>query len=207
MGNGNSGQARIDLPKSDTMSAEQMEVYNAVISGPRGTVVGPLRAALLNPVLADRWQKFGETLRYNTGLPKRISELAIIATARRWNSDLEWIIHAKAALEGGLPDDVVTAIQRCESPSFKAQDEAEVYEFARQILETGKVEENTYDQVKARWGDIGVVELTAVVGYYSMVAMTLNAHQIPLPNDVAPIFDNAGQKAQLTTLPAGTSSQ
>jgi 4-carboxymuconolactone decarboxylase len=183
--------ARIVLADQGEMTPDQQAVYDAVINGPRGTVVGPLRAALLNPILADHWQKLGETLRYKTCLPKEISELAIIATARRWSSDLEWIIHQKAALAAGLSLEITEAIMQGKRPNFTDADEENTYLFTRQLLHSGKVDDDTYERVRNRWTDVGVMELTAVIGYYSMVAMTLNAHKIPLPDGADFVFPTA----------------
>ena len=178
--------ARIPLFSPESMTAEQERVYRAVVDGPRGTVVGPLRAALHRPELADRWQRFGEILRYGTTLPARLNELAIVVTARRWNSQLEWHIHAEAALRAGLSQAVLDAIRTGAQPVFDDADEADIYEFARQLQQTGNVDEEVYQRVMRRWGDVGVVELGAVIGYYTLVSMTLNIHQIPLPEDVLP---------------------
>ncbi len=93
--------ARVPLFSPDSMTPEQERVYRAVVDGPRGTVVGPLRAALHRPELADRWQRFGEILRFGTSLPAWATELAIVVTARRWNSQLEWHVHARAAASAG----------------------------------------------------------------------------------------------------------
>ncbi|MCX7561354.1 carboxymuconolactone decarboxylase family protein [Sulfitobacter sp. F26204] len=187
--------ARIALPDLGEMTPDQQAVFDAVVSGPRGTIIGPLRAALLNPTLADRWQKLGETLRFKTSLPKNISELAIITTARRWASDLEWIIHQAAALDAGLSPDMTEAIKQAVRPEFSDPDEENVYLFTRQLLQTGKVDDAVYESVRLRWTDVGVMELTAVIGYYSMVAMTLNAHKIPLPNGAAALFHQASDEA------------
>lgn len=191
--------ARITLPTPETMTPEQLAVHDAVIRGPRGTIIGPLRAALLNAELADRWQKLGEILRYKTSLPKDINELAIITTARRWSSDLEWQIHAKAALDGGLDGAILDAIRDGRSPRFSNKDQADIYEFTRQIQHSGTVDDSVYKRVQTRWGDLGVVEITAVIGYYTMVAMTLNVHQISLPAGVEPVFDR--QNGDLVKLP------
>ncbi len=174
---------RINLPKPEDMTIAQKAVYDAVVAGPRGTVVGPLRAAIHNPSLADKWQQFGQVLRYETSLPKSLNELAILLAARRWNSHVEWAIHAKEAEKAGLPKDIIASVCVGELPDF-AKDEAarEVYEYARQLLLNGNVDDACYAALLARWGEAGVVELTAVVGYYSMVAMTLNVHQIPMPD-------------------------
>ena len=174
------------------MTPEQRRVYDAVVSGPRGVVVGPLRAALHSPELAERWQQLGEHLRFKLTIPMKLRELAIIVTARRWNSQLEWLIHADAARKAGLAEAVIAAIHRGESPQFEDADEAAIYEFAREIQERGQVSEPLYRRVAERWQALGVVELTALIGYYTMVSMTLNAHEIPLPEGKQPPLQPLG---------------
>lgn len=185
--------SRIPLPTPDTMTDDQKRVYEKIVSGPRGRLVGPLRAALHSPELAERWQALGALLRFGTSLAPRVSELAIVVTARRWNSQIEWHIHAQAARAAGISDAVLDAIQARETPVFDNADDAVVYEFARQIQETGQVEPDLYEQAVARWAAVGVVELTAVIGYYTMVSMTLNAHEIPMPDDAPPPLDTPRQ--------------
>ena len=174
------------LSESKSMTPEQVRVYNKIISGPRGTIVGPLRAALHSPELADRWQHLGAFLRYETTLPDRFGELAILVTARRWNSQIEWHVHAQAASKAGLSDTVIEAIRVAEAPAFSDPDEAAVYEFSRELQAFGQVSENIYRKVHKRFDTVGIVELTALIGYYTMVSMTLNVHDIPLPEGVAP---------------------
>ncbi len=194
--------ARISFPSPETMNAEQRVVYDDIISGPRARLVGPLRAALHNPALADRWQKMGALLRFGTSISARHSELAILVTARRWNSQLEWYVHAKAAQVAGLPQAIIDAMLVAAPPAFDDAADAAVYEYARQLLQHGAVDEPAYQHVLATFGEAGTVELTAIIGYYSMVAMTLNAHHIPLPDEGAqpPLQPVAG--SALTQLPA-----
>jgi 4-carboxymuconolactone decarboxylase len=174
--------ARIPLVSPNTMTDDQRRVYERIVAGPRKVMVGPLRAALHNPELADRWQQLGELLRYRTSISPRLSELAILVTARRWNSQVEWHIHAQAARNAGLSDAVIEAIQHAQPPVFNAPVEAGVYEYARELQVVGQVSDDVYARVLRALGVIGVVELTAVIGYYTMVSMTLNAHEIPLPD-------------------------
>lgn len=178
-------QARIPLPDPATMSPEQRAVYDTVVSGPRGAVIGPLRAALHSPELAERWQQLGAFLRYRTCLPPRLGELAILVTGRRWNAELEWVVHAAAARTAGLSPKVIDAIRDGRPPAFSDPDEADVYAFARELQLSGRVSDPVYDAIRTRWKERGVVELTALIGYYTMVAMTLNAHRIPLPDGMA----------------------
>jgi 4-carboxymuconolactone decarboxylase len=178
--------ARIPLPAPDAMTPEQRRVYDQIVSGPRGTLVGPLRAALHRPELADKWQQLGELLRYRTSLPPRISEVAILVTARRWNCQVEWHMHAIAAAHAGVAADVVEDIKQRRRPATADAQTLAIYDYAAELTASGSVAQTTYDAVRLAWNDVGVVELTALIGYYTMVAMTLNAHEIPLPAGIEP---------------------
>jgi len=184
--------ARIPLPTPADMSPEQLRVHEAVLAGPRGAVIGPLRALIHSPDLAERWSQLGEFLRYRTSLPARLNELAIIVTARRWTSQVEWLVHARAAAAAGLPQDAIAAIREGRAPHLEDADDRAVYEFACELQQSGKLSDETYARIHERLGAQGVVELTAVIGYYTMVSMTLNAHEIPLPD---------GEALQLAPLP------
>jgi 4-carboxymuconolactone decarboxylase len=178
--------ARLHLPSVDEMTPEQLSVHDEVVSGVRGRLVGPLRAVIHSPDLARRWSRLGEYLRFSTCLPKKLNELAIIVTGRRWNSQLEFLIHAEAAKAAGLDSACIEAIRLGETPIFTDVAEAEVYEFARMLQQTGSVDGAIHAAVTKRWGERGVVELASVIGYYTMVSMTLNAHEIPIPVDAKP---------------------
>jgi 4-carboxymuconolactone decarboxylase len=177
---------RIPLFPLPHMTPAQQKVYDAVVSGPRGVVVGPLRAALHRPELAEKWSALGELLRYGTSLPPRLSELAILVTARHWTSQLEWQQHAPAALKGGLAPSIVEAIRTGERPAFTQADEEAVFDFSFELQKSKSVSEKTYQRTHEAIGTAGIVELTALIGYYTMVAMTLIAHEIPLPEGAKP---------------------
>ena len=123
--------ARLQFPTVDEMTPEQRNVHDEVVSGIRGRLVGPLRAVIHSPDLARRWSRLGEYLRFSTCLPKKLNELAIIVTGRRWNSQLEFLIHAEAAKAAGLDPASIEAIRVGEAPTFADEAEAEIYEFAR----------------------------------------------------------------------------
>src|SRR4030095_9673119 len=93
--------ARIPLPSRDEMTPEQRRVHDGIVAGPRGTVTAPLRAVIHNPKLAERWSALGEILRFGTSLPKRLNELAIIVTGRRWTSQIAWWGPPRAAPQSG----------------------------------------------------------------------------------------------------------
>jgi 4-carboxymuconolactone decarboxylase len=183
---------RIPLPGPEEMTPAQRRVHDAIISGPRGTLIGPLRAAIHNPELAERWSALGEILRFRTSLPKRLSELAILVTGRRWTSQVEWWVHARAAADAGLDAAIIAAIREGAVPDFDDAKEALVYRFACALQQNGQVPRDIYDDAVRQFGVAGVVELTALIGYYTMVSMTLNAHEIPLPEGVAAPLEALG---------------
>jgi 4-carboxymuconolactone decarboxylase len=170
------------------MDAAQRAVYDAIVSGPRGKIQGPLRAALHNPELAEKWQALGALLRYRTGLPPRLSELAILVTARACQSPFEWYAHRIEAEKAGLEAPLIDALLAQEVPPGLSEDDGAVYHFAAELNQHKSVSDATYARALARFGERTVVELTALVGYYTMVAMTLNCHEIPLPEGVAEAF-------------------
>ena len=177
---------RIPLASPETLDAEQRRVYDAIASGPRAGVRGPFLALLHQPALADSWQQLGEVLRYRTGFSPRLSELAILVTARHMDCQYEWFAHEQHAKKAGLPAAVIEAVRAGQRPEFAAADDRAVYEFARELNERHAVSAETYQRALDAFGTVGVVELTAIVGYYTMVAMTLNAHELPLPAGATP---------------------
>ncbi len=180
--------ARIRLPTPETMNADQRRVYDQVVAGPRGKVVGPLRAALHNAELAERWQALGELLRYRTSLSPRLSELAILVTGRACRSPFEWHAHRVEAEKAGVEASIIEALLADSVPPGLSRDDDAVVRYALELNRLNSVSDTTYAEALACLGERGVVELTALVGYYTMVAMTLNAHEIPLPEGVQPAF-------------------
>jgi 4-carboxymuconolactone decarboxylase len=181
---------RIPLVDPQALTQEQRRVYDAVMAGPRGELRGPLRAALHRAELADKWQQLGELLRYRTSLPPHLSELAILVTARHCTCQLEWYIHESMARKAGLAGAIIEAIKTGRRPPADA-DALAIHDYADELNRRKTVGEETYARVLDRWGVIGIVELTALIGYYTMVAMTLNAHEIPLPEGATPPFEPA----------------
>lgn len=179
---------RIPLFPNDDMTPEQERVMGNIVGGPRGKIVGPFRASLHRPELTDAWQRFGQMLRFESSVPRHLNELAISVTGRRWNSQVEWYAHAKAALDFGISPDILEAIRVGESPVFDDEDEANVYEFTRLLLQEGNVPDDLYAALHATLGDGGMVDLSTVIGYYTMVSMTLNVHEVGLPDNLADVI-------------------
>ena len=172
----------------DAMDDAQRTVLDKIVSGPRGKIQGPLRAALYNAELADKWQALGALLRYRTTLPPRLSEIAILVTGRACNSPFEWYAHRLEAEKAGIDAPFIDALLAQAEPSGMSDDDAAIHRFAVELNRDRSVSDATYAQALARFGPRAVVELTALIGYYTMVAMTLNCHEIPLPEGVEPAF-------------------
>src|ERR671927_1808808 len=119
----------------ENLTPDQRRVHDAIVSGPRGRVVGPLRVWLESPDLADPAQALGAFCRFGTSLPRRLSELAIITTGAFWRANFEWHAHAPMAIEAGIDAAAVEAIRRGQMPDFAKEDESAIHGFARELIE------------------------------------------------------------------------
>ena len=172
------------LDRTD-LDAEQTRIYNEIVES-RGSIAGPFYTWLHSPEFADRAQKLGEFVRYRTSLGPRLSELAILITARFWDCQVEWTLHEGAAIESGLNRNTIDAIRQSQYPEFNRRDEHAVYDYTSELLYNRFVQDRSFAAATEELGKTGVVELTGLAGYYSMVALTLNGFQIPVPENYAP---------------------
>jgi 4-carboxymuconolactone decarboxylase len=170
------------------LSLEQRSVFEAIASGPRGVVQGPLRVWLQSADLADKAQALGAFCRYGTSLPPRLSELAILVTGAFWKSGFEWAVHAPIARKNGVAEDVVEAIRNGATPAFARDDERIVYEFCRALHRDHAVPDDIYRRASEEFGTKTVVELVGLLGYYTLISMTINAFHVPLPGNTEEPF-------------------
>jgi 4-carboxymuconolactone decarboxylase len=161
------------------LTAEQQVVFDDIRSGPRGLVEGPLRVWLQSPAFAERAQKLGAFCRYGTRLSARLSELAIVIVGAHWRAGFEWSAHAPIAAKAGIDSEVLEAIRAGARPSIVRADERAVYKFSQELLETKRISEGAYKEVVELVGAEGAVELVGVLGYYTLICMTINAFEIP----------------------------
>lgn len=174
---------RLDLPDTSNLTPEQQAVHDKVVSGPRGRIAGALTFWLHRPELADRAQELGLYLRYNTKIPARLSELAILVTARHWGAEFEWM-HAPIALKAGHTETVVDALKQGRVPEFQNEDEKIVYEISKDIHTNRHLSDDLYAKGIQTLGEEGMVDLVAILGYYSLISMTLNTfHILPHPRE------------------------
>jgi 4-carboxymuconolactone decarboxylase len=167
------------------MTSRQREVAAEITAGPRGEVRGPFIALIHNPELASRLQKLGEHLRWQGKLPPKLKELAVLVTARRWTCQHEWFMHSKLALEAGLAKEVVDAISRNREPKLSGEEKA-VYTFCKEVHAAGRAGDVAFTAIENRFGLDGALELIAINGYYTLMAMVLNNAGLPLPGNAEP---------------------
>ncbi len=172
----------------ETMTPEQKRVAEGIASGPRGSWQrGPFKALLRSPEAADRIQKVGEFVRFKSSIEPRLNELAICICGRKWTAQYEWYAHRKLALEAGLKAEILDAVAEGRRPANMQEDETAVYDFACQLVHTGQVDDAAYAAAKAKFGEQGIIDLIAAVGYYTIVSFVLNVDRVPLPPDAVPL--------------------
>jgi len=175
----------------DEMNAPQKKMIDNLLAGPRGGAEGPFNVLLRSPEMGDLAGTFGAATRFNTSMPRKLNELAIILVGRHWTSQFEWAAHHRAALQAGLSAAICDAIAEGKRPTSMAKDEEVVYNFVTELLNTTQMSDATFNATKAMFGERGIVDLVGVMGWYHTVSMLLNVDQYPLPD---------GQKPELRLL-------
>jgi 4-carboxymuconolactone decarboxylase len=163
------------------LKAAQKRAARELAAGPRGGVVGPFIPALRSPELMRRLQRLGEYLRYDNVLGPRLTELAILLTARAWTQQLEWGYHTASAAAQGIPEHVIAAIAQGRRPARMMRKDAVLYEFFMAIERRKSVGDAIYARAVAAFGEAGVIDLIGVIGYYTTLAMILNVARTPPP--------------------------
>jgi 4-carboxymuconolactone decarboxylase len=199
--------SRLPYLQRDDLDDAGRDVWDAVVGtrgrnvvNDAGALVGPFNAWVHAPGVGARLSELGAALRFETSLERRLIELAIIVVGAHWKAEFEWWAHARMARQHGIDDPIVSAIGRGETPSFEAADEAIVYAFARQLVVSGGVDGATFASAVEALGRQGVVELTSLCGYYTLVSFTLNAFAVPLPPGVAPAWPASRDEPQIRAL-------
>ncbi len=178
------------LPQAQWDEAQAIAAQE-VINGPRQGLIAPFVPLLRSPELMTHAQRMGEYLRYRSALTLRLSELVILINARLWHQPVEWAIHAPIAQQAGLALAIIEAIDAGRLPEHMAEDEGAVYGFSMELHHNKAVSDPTWAKVVMLFGEKGAVDLIGLNGYYSFLAMTMNACRTAVPE---------GATASLSTL-------
>jgi 4-carboxymuconolactone decarboxylase len=172
----------------DQLSAAQKPVGDQIMKVSSVGIGGPYNSMLRSPKLAQLLFDLFHYLRWETSLPLKLNELAILVIARQWRSQIEWFAHAPIAAKEGLSANIIAELKANQRPSGMAEDEALVYDFVTELTGTHKVSDPTYARAKALFNDQQIVDLTAVAGNYVMVAMLLAMSEQTVPPGKEPPF-------------------
>lgn len=187
------GPDRLPPLPEERLTPAQREALDEISAGPRGGAVGPFVPLLRSPVLMSRLQKVGEHLRFTSTLDRSLFELTILLVARHWDQQFEWSYHHPLALEAGLPTSVADAVAVDERPDDLDEGQGAVWDLVHELHDTHAVSDDTWARAVAVVGEDGVVELVGTVGYYTTLAMVMNAARTPSPS--GPSLPAAGVRA------------
>jgi 4-carboxymuconolactone decarboxylase len=177
---------RLPLIDEQNMNDAQRDLLEALRSGPRGKAItprGPFAVWMHAPQFGNLAQKLGAHCRYNTALPPRLSEFAILCTARLWRAQYEWYAHGPMAEKAGVQAKKIQDLRVGRVPNAAPKDERAIYDFIVELYKTKRVSDRTYKRVHAFLGDSATVELIGILGYYAMISMTLNVFRMMPPGD------------------------
>jgi 4-carboxymuconolactone decarboxylase len=163
-------------------TAEQKQAAAEFEAARKVAVFGPFEPLMHSPQVMSQARAMGDYLRYKSAIGNTLSELAILLIAREWTQDFEWSVHYPIALKAGIKQEVADAIAEGRRPSM-SPDEEIVYDYSMELLKNKQVSNMTFERAKARFGAKGVVDMTGILGYYTFLAMQLNAAQYQPPKD------------------------
>ncbi len=199
--------SRIPYITSESFTEAQQRLFKSITGGKRGEgrapedllnseggMSGPFNAWLRSPVLGEAAQRLGETVRFESALSPPLRELAILTVAAKWKAQYEWWAHERIARQEGLDERIIESLKAGVLSDFASPAETVVYNFARELIDTHRVSEHLYDEAVNLLSEATVVELVVLLGYYTLVSMTLNVFEVPVP---------AGEKAPFVSTEAG----
>jgi 4-carboxymuconolactone decarboxylase len=172
---------RLKLLSPGEMSEDQKQTYDESIAGKRGAPPPPMMAWLNSPEMARHATRLGGFLRFDTLFPAKLSEIAILVTARHWTSHYEWFAHKRLALKGGMDPKIIDDIRDRRTPQFDDPKGQMIYEVAKSLHEGHGLSKTLYDEAVKTLTVRGLVEIIGLCGYYTMVSMTLNTFEFELP--------------------------
>ena len=173
---------RLKLLTPEQMNESQRQTYDESIASKRGSPPPPMMAWLNSPDMARHATRLGAFLRYDTSFEAKLSEIAILVTARHWTSHYEWYAHKRLALAGGMDTAIIEDIRQRRTPKFDDPKAQVIYDVAKALHEGHGVPKGLYDDAVKLLGERGIVEIIGLCGYYTLVSMTLNTFEFDLPD-------------------------
>jgi 4-carboxymuconolactone decarboxylase len=170
---------RLPMIPREQLDAAQQAAADELIAGPRKAVKGPFIPLLRSPTLLGHVQRLGAFLRFETCLPTRLNEFATLVVSRHWTQHFEWHTHVPLALKAGVAPATIDALREGRRPETMAADEALVHDLVTELQQQRGLGDGSYARALAHFGERGVVELTSLVGYFTMVSMLLNVAHTP----------------------------
>ncbi len=174
-------QTRLPTIPPAQYDAAQKKAAEEFLAARKTPVFGPFEPLMYSPEVMTVAREMGDYLRYRSAVGTTLSELVILVTAREWSQDYEWHVHAPIALKQGIKKDIVDAIADGRRPVGMSDDEEICYEFSVELLRNKRVSDTTYARAVKRFGDKGTVDLAAISGYYTFLAMAMNTARMPSP--------------------------
>jgi len=178
-------QDRMPPIPADKMTDLQKKAAEAFAEGRGYAIRGPFVPLIRSPEVMLRAKAMGDYLRFKSTLGPRLNEMVILIAAREWTQQYEWQAHYPIAIKEGLRPDIAAAIADGRRPAGMAEDEEAAYDMATEILRTKRVSDPTYQRAVARFGEQGVIDLLGVTGYYTFLAIVMNATRTALPENMA----------------------
>ena len=174
--------ARLALITSkDQVAAKDHAVVDSIVKS-RGALHGPFTVVLHCPELAGRLAHLGAFVRFEGSLDKRVRVLAAMTVARELDAVYVWGAQTAGARRLDVPESTIAAVREKHSRGIPPED-AQIVEFTRQLIRKHRVDDASVKALQARFGNEGFIELTGAIGYYSMLAMTVNACELEAAPD------------------------
>jgi 4-carboxymuconolactone decarboxylase len=177
---------RVPILEEKSLTPTQRALLDSIRSGPRGsstTIRGPFAVFLHAPAFGELAQQLGGYCRFKTGVPPRLSEFAILVTARLWRAQYEWFAHVPQAERAGVKAQTIRDLHKGRVPKAAPKDERAIYDFIQELYKTRRVSDKTFARVHALLGGAATVELVGILGYYVLISMILNVFRMSPPGD------------------------
>ena len=176
--------SRVPILDEAELTGDQRALLDSIRSGPRGgstTIRGPFAVFLHAPVFGELAQKLGGHCRFKTAVPPRLSEFAVLATAKLWRAQYEWFAHVPQAERAGVKPETIRDLHKGRVPKSAPKDERAIYDFIQELYKGKRVNDKTFARVLAVLGQPGTIELVGILGYYVLISMILNVFRMSPP--------------------------